>query len=53
MSYLWGVRQLLEGYADSLNDITELKPYFTKVGKVFAKNLIADAPQIFTYGFIV
>ena len=31
----------------------DLQPFFTKVGKVFAKNLLKDAPQIFTYGFFI
>jgi hypothetical protein len=52
-SKLWGVRQLAEGFVDTLKDTGELKEYFGKVGKVFVKSLLEDAPQIYTYGFRV
>lgn len=46
--------QWIQGFADTLKDIpSDLKPYFTKIGKVFAKNLLKDTPQIFTYGFVI
>lgn len=51
VSKLWGVLQLALGYVDTLEGMTDLKPYFTKVGKIFLKNLLTDTPQIYTYGF--
>jgi hypothetical protein len=54
VSKLWGVRQLVQGFADTMKDMVEdLKVYFGKVGKVFVKNLLGDTPQIYTYGFKV
>lgn len=51
MSKLWGVLQFLQGFADTLSEMTDLKPYFTKIGKVFTKNLLIDVPQVYAYGF--
>lgn len=51
VSKLWGVLQFLQGYAETLKETGNLKPFFVKVGKVFTKNLLVDVPQIFTYGF--
>lgn len=51
VSKLWGTLQLLQGFADTLKDMTDLKVFFTKVGKVFTKNLLNDVPQIYSYGF--
>lgn len=53
VSKLWGIRQLAQGFADTMKDLTELKSYFIKIGKVFVKNLLEDTPQIYTYGFRV
>lgn len=49
----WSITQIIEGFIDTLNDVThpELKNYFYKVGKIFIKGLMKDAPQIFLYGF--
>lgn len=49
----WSITQIIEGFIDTLNDVTdpELKNYFYKVGKIFIKSLMKDAPQIFLYGF--
>jgi hypothetical protein len=44
---------LVQGFNDTLQGLINLKPYFTKIGKVFVKNLLQDVPQINTYGFIV
>lgn len=51
VSKLWGTLQLLQGFADTLKETEDLRTYFTKVGKVFTKNLLVDVPQIYTYGF--
>lgn len=51
VSKLWGVRQLVEGFLDTLKDVGSLRSYFTKIGKVFIKNLLDDTLQVFTYGF--
>jgi hypothetical protein len=36
-----------------MKDMTQLRNYFMKIGKVFIKNLLEDVPQIYTYGFRV
>lgn len=42
---------MIQGFADTLKDMKEVQGYFEKVGKVFAKNLLSDVPEVFTYGF--
>lgn len=53
MASLWGVKEILHGFMDSLQNERELKTYFEKVGKVMTRNLLEDTPQIFSYGFSV
>lgn len=53
VSKLWGVLQFLQGFAETIDETGSLKTFFSKVGKVFTKNMLTDTPQIFTYGFEV
>ena len=50
---LWGNMMFAKGYLFSLKLIKEHGDLLDKIGKVFAKKLLEDCPQVYFYGFEV